>query len=188
MRFLTLLIFVLALLAWSQTTYAAGLLITDAKIAAGSLTVHGRSPLANQTVELDGKSSVQSDATRNFTFGVPYVPADCVVQITAGASSKKAAIANCAVGQPRGANVTGQITIPTGYVANGRCRQVDTSIGGSKAGQAVVFSSQGALQDGVILYGSRVSSDGHVTLNVCNFSATTQAAITELPVHVITYP
>jgi hypothetical protein len=33
----------------------------------------------------------------------------------------------------------------------------------------------------------RVPSDGNVTLNVCNFSGTTQAAITNLPVRVITF-
>jgi hypothetical protein len=81
----------------------------------------------------------------------------------------------------------GGISIPTGYVPNGRCRQLDASVGGAKAGQAVLFSVQAALQDGVMIYGQRVPSDGHVTFDVCNFSGTTQAAISDLPVHVLTF-
>jgi hypothetical protein len=87
-----------------------------------------------------------------------------------------------------GADVNGgQISISAGAVANGRCRQVSVSIRGSKAGEAVVFSSQGPLQDGILLYGQRVATDGTVTLDVCNFSGTVQAAITSLPVRVITF-
>ena len=48
-------------------------------------------------------------------------------------------------------------------------------------------STPGALQDGILIYGQRVVSDGHVTLDVCNFSGTIQAAITNLPVRVITF-
>jgi hypothetical protein len=81
----------------------------------------------------------------------------------------------------------GGISIPTGYVPNGRCRQLDASVVGAEAGQAVLFSVQAALQDGVMIYGQRVPSDGHVTFDVCNFSGTTQAAISDLPVHVLTF-
>jgi hypothetical protein len=87
-----------------------------------------------------------------------------------------------------GADVNGGgISVPTGYVPNGRCRQLDAAVGGAKAGEAVVFSIQAALQDGVVLYGQRVSSDGHVMFDVCNFSGTTQAAISDLPVRIITF-
>lgn len=63
----------------------------------------------------------------------------------------------------------------------------DASVGRAKAGQAVLFSVQAALQDGVMIYGQRVPSDGHVTFDVCNFSGTTEAAISDLPVHVLTF-
>jgi hypothetical protein len=87
-----------------------------------------------------------------------------------------------------GADVNGGgISVPTGYVPNGRCRQLDASVGGAKAGEAVVFSVQAALQDGVVIYGQRVPSDGHVTFDVCNFSGATQAAISDIPVRVITF-
>ena len=87
-----------------------------------------------------------------------------------------------------GADVNGGgINVPAGYVPSGRCRQVDANIGGATAGEAVVFSVKAALQDGVVIYGQRVPSNGHVTFDVCNFSGTTQAVIDDLPVRVITF-
>jgi hypothetical protein len=87
-----------------------------------------------------------------------------------------------------GADVDGgSISIPTGFVPNGRCRQLDASVGGAKAGEAVIFNTKAALQDGILLYGQRVPSDGHVTFSACNFSGTTQAAISSIPVRVITF-
>jgi hypothetical protein len=87
-----------------------------------------------------------------------------------------------------GADVDGGgISVPTGYVPHGRCRQLDASVGGAKAGEVVVFSVKAALQDGIVLYGQRVPSDGHVTFDVCNFSGTTQAAIDDLPVRIMTF-
>jgi len=81
----------------------------------------------------------------------------------------------------------GGINVPTGYVPNGRCRQLDANVGGAKAGDAVVFSIKAALQNGVIIYGERVPSDGHVTFSVCNLSGITQAQISNLPVRIITF-
>jgi hypothetical protein len=87
-----------------------------------------------------------------------------------------------------GADVNGgRISIPAGSVANGRCKQFDSIIGGAKAGEAVLYSTQAPLQNGIIIYGQRVPTNGHVTMNVCNFSGVTQAAIVNLPVRVITF-
>jgi hypothetical protein len=87
-----------------------------------------------------------------------------------------------------GADINGGgINVPTGYVPNGRCRQLDASVGGATAGEAVLFSIKAPLQDGIVIYGQRVPSDGHVMFDVCNFSGTTQTAISDLPVRVITF-
>ena len=87
-----------------------------------------------------------------------------------------------------GADVNGGgVSVPTGYVPNGRCRQLDANVGGAKAGEAVIFSVKAALQDGVVIYGQRVPSAGHVMFDVCNVSGTTQVAIDDLPVRVITF-
>src|SRR3954451_6340169 len=65
-----------------------------------------------------------------------------------------------------GADVNGgHISIGGGSVGNARCKQFEASVGGAKAGEAVVFSAQGALQNGIVIYGQRVPSDGHVTFD-----------------------
>jgi hypothetical protein len=112
-----------------------------------------------------------------------------VAKIAASAVGSSEVANNSLTGSDlKGADVNGGgISVPTGYVPNGRCRQVDASVGGAEAGQAVLFSVQGALQDGVMIYGQRVPSDGHVTFDVCNFSGTTQTAVSDLPVHVLTF-
>ena len=84
-------------------------------------------------------------------------------------------------------NGGGTFSVPTGYVPNGRCRQLDAYVGGATEGEAVVFSIKAALQDGIVIYGQRVPSDSHVMFDVCNFSGTTQAQISDLPLRVITF-
>jgi hypothetical protein len=87
-----------------------------------------------------------------------------------------------------GADVNGgRIQVSTGLVPNGRCKQLEANIPGAKAGEAVVFSIKAPVQDGIVIYGQRVPSDGNVTLDVCNFSGITQAEIVDLPVRVITF-
>jgi hypothetical protein len=87
-----------------------------------------------------------------------------------------------------GADVNGAgISVSAGFVPNGRCKQLNATSAGAKAGEAVVFSMQAALQDGVVIYGQRVPSDGLVTFDVCNFSGIAQEAITNLPVRVLTF-
>jgi hypothetical protein len=87
-----------------------------------------------------------------------------------------------------GADVNGAgISVPTGFVPNGRCRQLDAAVVGAKAGEAVIFNVKDAVQDGVVIYGQRVPTDGQVMFDVCNFSGGTQAAISDLPVRVITF-
>ena len=51
----------------------------------------------------------------------------------------------------------------------------------------MVFSIKAPLQNGVLIYGQRVPANGHVMFDVCNFSGTTQAPISDLPVRVITF-
>jgi len=85
-----------------------------------------------------------------------------------------------------GGAANGAINITAGSIANGRCAEVDTSITGAVAGDAVIFSINGAAPAGVLFYGVRVPSNGHVTLKVCNFTGAVMPAITNLPVSVIT--
>jgi hypothetical protein len=50
----------------------------------------------------------------------------------------------------------------------------------------VIFSINGAAPAGVLFYGVRAPSNGHVTLKVCNFTGGAMPAIVNLPVSVIT--
>jgi hypothetical protein len=86
----------------------------------------------------------------------------------------------------RGADVKGPINIPAGYVPNGRCRQLDLSIQGAAIGEVVILSVRGPVQDGVHLHALGVLVANHVTFTICNHSGTTQAAISNLPVRVLT--
>jgi hypothetical protein len=87
-----------------------------------------------------------------------------------------------------GADVNGAtISLGSGAVANGRCRDFSVGIGGAKAGEAVVFSVKAAIPEGILIYGQQVPSDGIVTMKVCNMSGITMAAISNLPVRVITF-
>ena len=70
-------------------------------------------------------------------------------------------------------------------VANGRCMDIDASVPGAIAGDAVIFSIDGAAPEGM-LYGVRAPSNGHVTFKVCNFTGGAVPPITSLPVSVIT--
>ena len=81
---------------------------------------------------------------------------------------------------------TGSISLGAGYVANGRCRDADATVGGAKVGDAVVFSIDGPLPEGILIYGVRVPSAGEVTVKVCNFSGAPMAAVTDLPVAAFT--
>ncbi len=166
--------------------HAAGITISDAKIAAGKLTVVGKSPGANQAVKLDNQFTTTSNAQGTFTFNVVYVPTDCIVRLVAGGAVKHAAIANCAVAPPRGADINGSVSLSG--VPNGRCSQVSLGVAGAKAGDMALVATNAPIQNGVFLYASRVPSDGNVTVNVCNLSGTTMTAITDMPVRVITIP
>lgn len=86
-----------------------------------------------------------------------------------------------------GAAASPNVTIPAGFVANGRCRQLSVSVPGANVGEPALIATNGALQNGVFMYAMRVSTAGTVVISLCNFSGTTMAAISDLPVRVVTF-
>jgi hypothetical protein len=86
-----------------------------------------------------------------------------------------------------GTDVSGTVSYAAGSVASGRCIQSIVSVGGAQVGQIAVIATNGPLQNGVLLYATRVATADHVTIDVCNFSGTTLNAITSLPVRVVTF-
>ena len=153
-----------------QATEVANNSIDSGEISADSLLA---SDLAGASV---GASELQDAAVGNAELA------------SNGVTGAKVAGNTLTTADIAGADVNGGgISVPTGYVPNGRCRQLEATVGGATAGEAVVFSIKAPLQDGVMIYGQRVPTDGHVTFDVCNFSGATQAAISDIPVRVITF-
>ena len=81
---------------------------------------------------------------------------------------------------------SGSISLPAGAVANGRCKDYVSTAGGAVAGDAVIFSIDGPLPEGILIYGVRVPANGQATVKVCNFTGGAMPAFTNVPVSVIT--
>lgn len=84
-----------------------------------------------------------------------------------------------------GVNITGAISLSG--IPNGRCTQVTFNIGGALVGDTPVVTTRAAIQNGIILYGMRVATAGHVEVSACNFSGVAMNPISNFPVRVITF-
>jgi hypothetical protein len=105
---------------------SAGIIVTDAKIAGGKLTVTGTNSKASTAVTLDGKYTAMSSATRVFTFNLVYHPDDCLVELTEAGlvTPVRAVVANCG---PRGLNAKGAWSPVASYALD----DLVTSLGSS---------------------------------------------------------
>jgi hypothetical protein len=85
-------------------------------VQGGRLIVTGQSPSPTQQLKLDSRFTTTSNALKAFTFSIAnYLPSDCIAQITAGALSTTATIANCA---PTGLSPRGAWAAATPYLKN----------------------------------------------------------------------
>jgi hypothetical protein len=82
-----------------------------------------------------------------------------------------------------GADRSGSIDV--GAIANGRCTTITGSVTGTEPGDAVVLTTNGSLPNGMTVSAQRALTDA-VHIKVCNLTGATSAAITDLPVRVIT--
>ena len=93
------------------------LYIDKALVTGGKLVVSGLAPRRDQQVKLDGRFTVTSDADKGFRFAIStYLPASCVVGVTAGTATGFAVVANCG----RGLNPRGPWTAGASYLVVGR--------------------------------------------------------------------
>jgi hypothetical protein len=83
-----------------------------------------------------------------------------------------------------GTSHSGMISV--GAIPNGRCVTITGSVGGAKAGDAAVLTTNGAIPAGMLLYAQRALADT-VDIKVCNLTGATSAAISGLPVRVLTF-
>ena len=82
---------------------------------------------------------------------------------------------------------TGAVSFGAGSVPAGECENVAIAIGGAAVGDAVVFSVQDALPEGVLLYGVRVTATNAMTALVCNFTGGAMPAVTDVQVRILTF-
>jgi hypothetical protein len=162
--------------------------VTASEIAAGAVGTDeigtnavGASEIADNTV--DGGEIVD-----NSVFAADIAAGGVgASEIAAGAVGRSEVVDNVLTGEDlAGADVHGSISLPAGAVANGRCKDYVSPNAGAVTGDAVIFSMDGALPEGVLIYGVRVPSNGNVTVKVCNLSGGAMPAITNLPVSVFT--
>lgn len=87
--------------AGTAGTAEARIRLNDAQIIAGVLVVGGWTSERHQSVTLDDKFTVTSDARRRFVFRIDHFPTRCAVTLRAGGDERTAVIGNCgAMGPP----------------------------------------------------------------------------------------
>jgi hypothetical protein len=86
-----------------------------------------------------------------------------------------------------GGESNGAINLGAGFVATGRCRDVGISVGGALPGDAVLFSVNTSLPDGILLYGVRVSSADVVVGKVCNLTGAVFPQLNGIQVEIVTF-
>ena len=96
----------------------AAITITKAEIAAGQLVVQGNRTGTAPSILLDGLHTAPVQNNGNFSFGLIYVPPDCIVDLKGNggtAGTAQAVIANCA---PMSLNPTGAWSASRNYFEN----------------------------------------------------------------------
>ncbi len=87
----------------------------------------------------------------------------------------------------KGANVLGAVNVTGGAIPNGRCADISTTVVGAVAGEVVVLSLRGPAPAGMLFVGIRISAANTMIMKVCNFTGGANPAISNLPVHVMTF-
>ena len=106
------------MLALAPPASAADQITNLSKVAieTGNLVIVGKTRVAGQTVKLDNTvATTVSDANRNFTFQLVYLPTDCIVELKVGTVIKEAAVADCG---PKGVNPKGAWKSTNSYLTD----------------------------------------------------------------------
>lgn len=85
-----------------------------------------------------------------------------------------------------GGSATGNVSFGAGSVANGNCEQVNIGIAGAEPGDVPIIAWRADVQNGVFLYGTRVSAANNAEVMICNFSGGAMQAINSVPIRLIT--
>ena len=86
-----------------------------------------------------------------------------------------------------GGRSNGAITLNSGFVANGRCRDFGISVPGAEPGDAVLFSVNTDLPDGILLSGVRVIDDDVIQGKACNLTGGVFPQLNNIQVAILTF-
>jgi hypothetical protein len=154
-------------------------------LAAGSVTT---SELLDSTITsadvLDG-SLTGSDISNSSLTGSDIFDSSLTGSDLAASTVTSSDIANRTVNMDDidGADRSGAISV--GAISNGRCVTITGSVSGAEAGDVALLTTNGSIPSGMTIYAQRALTDA-VQIKVCNLTGATSAAITDLPVRVIT--
>jgi hypothetical protein len=173
--------------------------LTSSDVAAGavgssevldeSLTSADLATDSVQATEIADDSIDTGEIVDNSLFAADLAPGSVGTSEIADSSITGADVANNSLttADLAGTDVHGKIAFSAGAVANGRCTNFDISVGGAIAGEGVVITLLEPVASGILIMGSRVPSNGHVTMPVCNFTGGTFPVITDLDIRIITF-
>jgi hypothetical protein len=82
-----------------------------------------------------------------------------------------------------GVDSSGSISV--GAVSDSRCVTISAGVPGARPGDVAVLTTNGVIPNGITISAQRALADT-VHIKVCNLSGATSAAITDLPVRIIT--
>ena len=83
-----------------------------------------------------------------------------------------------------GADRSGSISV--GAISHGRCATITGSVSGAQPGDVAVLTINGSIPNGMTIQAQRALTDA-VHIKVCNLTGATSAAISDLPVRVVTF-
>ena len=158
--------------------------IADASIDGGEI-VDGSMGASDLATDAVGASEIAADAV-----GASEIASSAVgsAEVATGAiTGSDVATNSLTTADILGTDIHGVISLGSGAVTNGRCKDFSIGVGGSLVGQGVLISLEEAVPEGLLLYGSRVPTNGTATLKICNLSGGTSPALTDLNIRIITF-
>jgi uncharacterized protein YjbI with pentapeptide repeats len=159
--------------------------LTGADVSNSSLT---GDDVANSTltgIDVSNGSLTSSDVLDESLTGADVAASSLTGADVASSSLTGADIANRSVDADDldAADRSGSIDV--GAIANGRCTTITGSVTGAEPGDVAVITTNGSLPNGMTISAQRALTDA-IHIKVCNLTGATSAAITDLPVRVLT--
>ena len=167
-----------------------------AELADGAVT--GAAVLDNTLTSFDlqsgsvGSSEIATDAVGSLEIASNAVGAaeiadnsiDSSEVVSNSLTGSDIATHSIGVGDINTADRSGSIDV--GAISNGRCATISGSVSGALPGDVAILTTNGSIPNGMTIYAQRALTDA-IHIKVCNLTGATSAAITDLPVRVLTF-